>query len=102
MTAMALGLYINPEAEADLTAAALWYAEQDPERDLGLELLQEFTDVLDQVRDNPFLFVVYDGSVRRALLRRFPYAVYYETETDRIVVLAFMHMKREPDVWREQ
>jgi hypothetical protein len=40
---MALGLYIYREAEADVTEAALWYAERDAKRELGLELLQEIT-----------------------------------------------------------
>jgi plasmid stabilization system protein ParE len=97
---MTLRPHVNPEAEEDLTTAALWYTDQDPERDLDAELLQEFTEVLERVCENPAIFPVYDGSVRRALLRRFPYGIFYEVEPDRVVVLAFVHMKREPDSWK--
>lgn len=97
---MAFRHQINPEAEEDLTVAALWYTEQDPERNLGVELLQEFTETLEQVCESPNLFPIYDGSIRRVVLRRFPYAIYYEVEPDRVVVLGFVHMKREPDLWR--
>jgi toxin ParE1/3/4 len=97
---MAFRHQINPEAEEDLTAAALWYTEQDPERDLGVELLQEFTETLEKICESPNLFPIYYGSIRRMVLRRFPYTIYYEVEPDRVVVLGFVHMKREPDSWR--
>ena len=92
--------HVNPEAEEDLTAAALWYADQDPSRDLGFELMEEFAETVQQVCENPALFPVYDGPVRRVTLRRFPYSVYYEVEPERVVILGFVHMKREPESWR--
>lgn len=53
---MTLRPQINPEAEEDLAAAALWYTEQDPERDLGIELLQELSETLEQICESPTLF----------------------------------------------
>jgi plasmid stabilization system protein ParE len=38
--------------------------------------------------------------VRRALVRRFPYSIYYRFRADRIVVLAVFHNKRDPKVWK--
>jgi len=43
----------------------------------------------------PEMFPEYDGAVRRALLNRFPYAIYYESDADRIVVLRFLAMSQE-------
>jgi plasmid stabilization system protein ParE len=38
--------------------------------------------------------------VRRVLVRRFPYSIYYRFRADRIVVLAVFHNKRDPKVWK--
>ncbi len=37
--------------------------------------------------------------VRRALLRRFPYMVFFVTEPDRIVIIGVVHVRQSPDVW---
>jgi toxin ParE1/3/4 len=64
--------------------------------------LQEFSEVLERVCETPAIFPIYDDPVRRSLLRRFPYGIFYEMETDRVVVLAFGHMKREPGAWQKR
>ncbi|GJG86466.1 hypothetical protein tb265_16470 [Gemmatimonadetes bacterium T265] len=40
--------------------------------------------------------------VRRALLRRFPSAVYFLVEPDGVVVLACGHFRRDPQVWQSR
>jgi len=45
--------------------------------------------------------VVYRES-RRALLRRFPYAVYFVASSDLVSVVACMHARREPRRWEER
>lgn len=88
--------FIQPRAQAELDAAADWYDEQDATGRLRKRLLNEVEETLNVVCATPTLFAEYDHTTRRALLRRFPYALYYEVEPTRIVVVAFMHMKREP------
>jgi plasmid stabilization system protein ParE len=99
---MTLRSHVKPRAKADLLSAARWYDEQEPDLNLGLELLEEFTEALEVICENPLLFAPFEGSVRRALLKRFPYAIYYEPEPKRVVILAFMHMKQHPDAWRKK
>ena len=45
--------------------------------------------------------VVYRG-LRRALVRRFPFAVYYVLEGEQIVVRGVLHMSRHPQVWQRR
>jgi plasmid stabilization system protein ParE len=40
------------------------------------------------------------GEARRALVRRFPYAIYFRAMSDEVVVLAVMHGRRFPRRWR--
>ena len=99
---MALASVITPDAAVQLFVAAAWYEEREPDATLALELIAEFDDVLEFVCENPEMFPVYDGAVRRALLHRFPYAIYYEREADRIVVLTFLAMSQEQGPERQR
>ncbi len=71
---------ITPEAQADILEAARFY---ESEREgLGVDFLDEFERACIQVRENPLLFTLVDDPVRRVLLRRFPYGVFYEPGED--------------------
>ena len=48
------------------------------------------------IAEKPGRFPPVRWEVRRALLRRFPYAIHFLTEPDVIVVLAIFHTKRDP------
>jgi hypothetical protein len=58
--------------------------------------------VLEFICENPEMFPIYDGTIRRALLHRFPYAIYYEQAADRMVVLAFLAMSQEQGAGRRR
>jgi plasmid stabilization system protein ParE len=58
--------------------------------------------VLDGIQRNPELRAVIYRNVRRSLLRRFPYAVYYRIEPDRVAVVAIHHTKRDPRRWQSR
>jgi toxin ParE1/3/4 len=57
---------------------------------------------LDLIASRPESFPTRAENVRRALVRRFPYAVYYRLEDERIVVLAIVHTSRDSAVWQER
>jgi len=37
--------------------------------------------------------------VRRALLRRFPYMIFFVVEPERVVIIGVVHVRQSPDVW---
>ncbi|MFH1570139.1 MAG: hypothetical protein ABIL09_19255 [Gemmatimonadota bacterium] len=39
---------------------------------------------------------------RRALVRRFPYAVFYECTANAVTILAVLHTARDPAKWRQR
>jgi len=89
---MALTPYLAAQAQTDLLEAVEWYQEQAR---LGSAFHDEFAALLKVLCETPTLFAEY-GDIRRALLRRFPYAVYYEFTSSRLVIHAILHMKRKP------
>jgi plasmid stabilization system protein ParE len=93
-------LIIRPEAEAELAEAFDWYEEQL--RGLGSEFLISVDATVHAITRNPRQFAKIHKDVRRALLHRFPYGVFFLVEDTRIIVLAFFHAKRNPKRWRER
>jgi len=95
---MSQRIVVRPEAESDIAAAAQWYEERRP----GLSL--EFRSALDRtllsIENNPELYARVYRSLRRALLRRFPYGVFYLQRAEDIVVVAVLHTSRDPRLWR--
>jgi toxin ParE1/3/4 len=91
-------LLLEPEAQADLAAAFDWYEAHRP--GLGSEFLAEAAYVLEAIEAGPGRFPTVRGATHRALLRRFPYGIFYIIEPDLIAVIACMHARRDPQRWR--
>ena len=91
---------IRPEAEADLADAFAWYEER--RAGLGERFLLCVEAALAAIERYPASFPTVHQQVRRALLRRFPYGIFYTIEPNAIVVLAVFHCGRDPRRWRER
>lgn len=91
---MSLPIIFRPIARLELDEAMDWYRQQKE----GLHA--EFKDAADQMLERiaaaPLRFGPVRGEVRRALLRRFPYAIHFVPEPNAIIVLALFHVKRDP------
>lgn len=90
----------TPEADAELTEARHWYSHH--RQDLDLEFMQCIDDVLAQVVSNPRFFPVVYRNLRRAVVRRFPFAVFYEITANGIQIVAVFHSRRNPEVWKSR
>ena len=94
-------LIIRAEAEADLVEACRWYEQQVP--GLSAQLLLCVDAVMASIERNPQLYpVVYKNVIRRALTRRFPYAVFFVEGERTIAVIGVIHAKRSPRIWKDR
>ena len=96
---MATGVIIRPSASADVREAAFWYEAK--REGLGSEFVLELDALYDRIAQHPLQFPEIGEGTRRAVLRRFPYAVYFVAD-DAPVVLAVLHQHRKPQTWRER
>ena len=85
-------------AAADLEEASLWYEAQRP--GLGREFLDAAEDALRRVISTPKGYAVVYRDRRRVLLGRFPYSLVYRLIDEEVVVVAVVHAKQSPRVWR--
>ena len=67
---------IRARAQQDLEEAAAWYEAQ--RSGLGGAFLDEAQAVLDALAENPTAFRELYRATRRAVLRRFPFCIYYK------------------------
>jgi len=97
---MTINLRLRPETEQDLADAAVWYEEQ--REGLGNQFLDEIISVFSVISEAPLMFPIVHRNIRRALIHRFPFGVYYRVESDEIVVVAVMHGSRDPRQWKSR
>ena len=95
---MANQLCILASAEADIEEVVHWY--EDQESGIGLEFLRYVGICLKHIERNPHLYPVVYKTFRRALLRRFPFAVYYEIQDDIVLIFAVLHCAQHQNRWR--
>jgi toxin ParE1/3/4 len=93
-------LVVRPAAEADITDAALWYEARAT--GLGADFLRVVAVALAEIQRMPERFPVVQMQCRRALLRRFPYGIYFVASAELISVVACMHARRDPRRWEER
>lgn len=88
---------LSPDADAELESARRWYQLADMA--LSFRFLTEIQRTLRRIVQNPYQFPLIDEEVRRALLKRFPYAIHFRLNKDIVNVIAVVHQCRSPDVW---
>jgi toxin ParE1/3/4 len=92
---MTLPLFFRAEIQSDLSDAFDWYEAR--REGLGMEFLSCVDAAVENIRRNPTQYpVVHRLSIRRALVRRFPYGIFYAVEQDHVLVYALSHLKRDP------
>jgi plasmid stabilization system protein ParE len=91
---------LTPDAKADALHAVEHYNAQRPA--LGFEFLDELEHVTSAIREAPLMFPLVDPPIRRALLRRFPYGVFYApgASDGSDVVVAIVDLRQDPEVIR--
>jgi len=88
------------EAEVDLFEAALWY---ETEREgLGFDFDGEINATLDRIAERPQQFPVVGGNIRRAIVDRFPYGIFFIEHEEALVVIGILHLHRDPETWRQR
>lgn len=90
----------HPEALAEYADAALYFEERAP--GLGADFTIEVEDAIQQVTQSPDRWRCMDEDIRRFLVRRFPYGILYTVEGEYVLIVAVMHLSREPGYWRHR
>ncbi len=94
---MAFRLKFSSRALREIGEAQEWYELQSP--GLGEEFIAAMELQLKRLEQAPLLYAEVIPNVRRALLPRFPYGLFYIVRGNLISVLAVLHDARNPRQW---
>ena len=97
---MTLRVVFRRAAKDEFEGAATWY--EDRRRGLGEEFLNELGEAIERAASHPERHPLVFGDVRRTVLRRFPYAIYFRQRDQALVILAVFHGRRNPLVWKRR
>ena len=97
---MSLPVIWSDEAKAEFYDAEQWYA------DISISLAEQFVQAIENavqiIAEFPLRFPVVYRARRRAGVRRFPYSLFYQIESGRILLIACFHGKRNPRRWQRR
>ena len=88
---------VRVPAERDIQSAFEWYESQ--QHGLGDEFLTAVHQCLETVRSVPESVSVLYRDVRRAVVSRFPYLIFYVVQPTLVSILAVLHQSRDPGTW---
>lgn len=96
---MTRAISFRPEAEAEAVETRDWY--EGRRAGLGAAFRRALDEAVERIVANPLQFPRARGETRRAILRRFPYAVYFRVAGEDIVVLA-VHGRQHQRRWQSR
>ena len=96
---MTRSVRFRAEAAAEASNARRWYESR--RRGLGTESVEAADQTVSRIAENPATFPEVRGEVRRAVLPRFLYAVYFRLAANTVVVLA-VHGRQHPERWQSR
>ena len=93
-------ILIRPEAEFEIEQAYSWYEKQ--RISLGVDFLLCVEEGLAKIKRSPQTYPIAYRKVRRILVRRFPYGIFYFIDGDLVVVIPVFHSHRDPMQWKSR
>lgn len=99
---MTLAPILVPEAKEDVAGAYLWYEEQS--LGLGLDFLRCVEATILSIQRAPLIYPVVHETYRRAVIRRFPFAIFFEVDesASRCVIYSVFHCSQDPETWHKR
>jgi plasmid stabilization system protein ParE len=94
----------HPAAAEEYLAGTQYYLEHASPL-VAAAFVAEVEAAIQKLLTSPASWAVIDEpDIRRYLLTRFPYSIYYcwDAEKDRVSIYAVMHSSRRPGYWRER
>ena len=96
-----MNYYFHPEALHEYTEAAQYYSKISPS--LASAFVTQIENGINQILQYPQAWQPIETDVRRCLIKRFPFGIYYTVEENNsIIIQAVMHLSRKPGYWKDR
>jgi len=91
-------IIVRKAAEADMHEAMQWYEQQS--QGLGSEYLRAVESCISAISRHPQQYPVVYNNLRRSLLRKFPFGIFYLVLSQSVIIVACLHGKRHPATFK--
>ena len=93
-------LIVNPAAELDMRLAKAWYDLQ--KEGLGTEFLLQIDKAFARITAHPLQFPLVKKNIRKTVVRRFLFSIFFTLHEKKIIVFAVFHNNRNPITWKKR
>lgn len=100
MKAKKYSIELSEEAEADLEKSYAYYLEESPK--LADTFFKSINSIFNDIKRNPLIFPVAYEDIRKYVVKKFPFVIYYQIDKSKIKVIAIFHTSRNPEIWNER
>ena len=94
---MSRRIILSPDAVRHIRSAVRWY--EDKQAILSLRFIAEIRHTLRRITAHPYEFPLVSEVVRRALLFRFPYSIYFKFDANGVIIIAVLHQRQSASLW---
>ena len=92
-------VFLTPAAE-EMLEASVYYERQAA--GLGHAFLAAVQRAVQGILENPRVGRIVQQTVRRRLIRGFPFSILYRVDAHEIVIIAVSHLRRRPGYWADR
>jgi len=100
MKAKQFSIEISDNAEIDFNKSYQYYFEDSLK--VADAFFRRIDSSLGRIKHNPFSFPTAHKNIRKYVIKKFPFVIYYQVEDSIIKVIAIFHTSRNPEIWNER
>jgi plasmid stabilization system protein ParE len=90
----------KPEVYEDIKTAYDWYESQ--KIGLGEDFILMLEESYENIAKTPKIYQLIHKTVRRKLIKKFPYGIFFTIKDNNVIILAIMHTRRKPIKWHKR
>ena len=91
---------LSDEAEVDFNKSYEFYIEDNPE--IADTYFKQINLCFEIIKKNPKSLPFAHKDVRKYVVKKFPFVIYYRIVDTVIQVIAIFHASRNPEIWNER
>lgn len=91
---------LSDEAEEDFDKSYEYYADKSEK--VADNFYKQVDSSLNKISKNPLAYQEEHKSVRKYVMKKFPYIIYYQIKQVVVKVIAIFHSSRNPEIWKER
>lgn len=93
-------IQLSKEAELDFDSSFGYYFKDNPK--VANTFFRKINLGFEDIGRNPFAFSVIYKDVRKYVVQKFPFVIYYQIEKSTIKIVAIFHTSRNPEIWNDR